>query len=53
MEVRKVLSEFGVVRPHRTSLNHCDAGEMQREAGLRGGFERVRGGSTRLNLEPL
>ena len=44
---RVVSSEFGVVRPHRTSSNHCDV-------DLQGSFEWVRGGSTTPNLlEPL
>ena len=43
---RAGLSEFGVVRPHRTSSNHCDAGET----GLQGSFKWVWGGSTTPNL---
>ena len=30
-DYRAVLSEFGVVRPHRTSSNHCDDGEKWSE----------------------
>ena len=46
-DYRAVSSEFGVVRPHRTSSNHCDSGR-------KGSLESVRGGSTVPNLlKPL
>ena len=46
-DYRAVLSEFGVVRPHRTTV-------MKGEAGRKGSLESVRGGSTAPNLlEPL
>ena len=49
-----VLNFACVCAPRTSSSNLCDAGEMERDAGLQGGIERVRGGSTRPNLnEPL